>query len=119
MSPNLSCKQFPFTVDGEYTQNYLAGGVLGETDISFTLTPILLFFLLFRAALVACRGSSLGVKSDLRLQAAPQPQQRRNQAVSSTYTTAHDNAGSLTHRVRPGLESTTSWFLVGFISAAP
>ena len=32
---------------------------------------------------------------------------------------SHSNAGSLTHCVRPGIEPTTSWFLVGFVSAAP
>ena len=26
------------------------------------------------------------------------------------YTTAHSNAGSLTHRARPGIKSATSWF---------
>ena len=36
-----------------------------------------------------------------------------------TYTTAHGNTRSLTHWVRPGIEPTTSWFLVGFVSAAP
>ena len=35
------------------------------------------------------------------------------------YTTAHGNAGSLTHWVRPGMEPTTSWFLVRFASAVP
>ena len=40
-------------------------------------------------------------------------------ATSATYTTAHNNAGSLTHWVRPGIEPSTSWFLVGFVSAAP
>ena len=39
--------------------------------------------------------------------------------MSVTYTTAHSNARSLTHRARPGIEPSTSWFLVGFISAAP
>ena len=39
--------------------------------------------------------------------------------VCATYTTAHGNAGSLTHSTRPGIEPATSWFLVGFISAAP
>ena len=38
--------------------------------------------------------------------------------MSATYITAHGNAGSLTHWVRPGIEPATSWFLVGFISAA-
>ena len=40
-------------------------------------------------------------------------------AESVTYTTAHSNAGSLTHWARPEIEPTTSWFLVGFISMAP
>ena len=48
-----------------------------------------------------------------------QPQQHRIQATSATYTTAHDKARSLTHLARPGIEAETSWFLVGFVSAAP
>ena len=36
-----------------------------------------------------------------------------------TYTTAHGNAGSLTHWVRPGIEPTSSWILVRFISSVP
>ena len=50
---------------------------------------------LFRAALAAC-GSS--------------------QARPLAYSTAHGNAGSLTHWARPGIEPATSWFLVGFIN---
>jgi len=46
----------------------------------------------------------LGVKLELQLPA---------------YTTAHGNAGSLTHRTRSGIESTTSWRVVRFVSAAP
>ena len=52
----------------------------------------------------------------------PQPQQRgiwAVSAVSANYTTAHCNARSLTHWVRPGIKPTNSWLLVGFISAAP
>jgi len=41
----------------------------------------------------------------------PQPQQHRIWTESATYTTAHGNAGSLTHWARPGIEPTTSWFL--------
>ena len=37
--------------------------------------------------------------------------------MSATYTTAHSNAGSLTHSVRPEIEPVTSWMLVRFISA--
>jgi len=43
----------------------------------------------------------LGVESELQLLA---------------YTTAHGNAGSLTHGARPGIEPRTSWFLVGFVN---
>ena len=46
--------------------------------------------------------------------AMAQPQQRGIRAASATYTAAHGKAGSLTHRVRPGIEPATSWFLVGF-----
>ena len=33
-----------------------------------------------------------------------------------TYTTAHSNAGSLTHWARPGIEPVSSWILIGFIN---
>ena len=49
----------------------------------------------------------------------PQPQQCQIQATSMTYTTAHGNAGSLTHGARPGIGPATSRFLVRFISAVP
>ena len=48
-----------------------------------------------------------------------QPQQCQIRAASATYTTAHGNARSLAHWVRSGIESSTSWLLVGFVSAAP
>ena len=49
----------------------------------------------------------------------PEPQQRQIQALSVTYTTAHGNAGSLTHSERPGIEPASSWILVRFVSAEP
>ena len=52
-------------------------------------------------------------------QPMPEPQQRQIQAAPVTYTTAHCNAGSLTHWVKPGIKPATSWFLVGFVSTAP
>ena len=39
--------------------------------------------------------------------------------MSVIYTTPHGNTGCLTHWARPGIEPSTSWFLVGFISAVP
>ena len=46
----------------------------------------------------------------------PEPQQRGIRAASATYTTAHGNAGSLTHWARAGTEPATSWFLVRFFN---
>ena len=43
----------------------------------------------------------------------PQPQ-HQIQATSSNYTTAHDNAWSITHWARPRIEPASSWMLVGF-----
>ena len=49
----------------------------------------------------------------------PQPQQRQIRGASMTYTTIQGSTRSLTHWARPGMEPTTSRFLVGFVSAAP
>ena len=45
-----------------------------------------------------------------------QPQQLGNWARSVTYTTAHSNAGYLTHWARPGIKPTYSWILVKFVN---
>ena len=52
-------------------------------------------------------------------QPVPQAQQYQIPAVSSTYTAAHSNAGSLTHWARPGIEPASLWILVWFNSAEP
>ena len=49
----------------------------------------------------------------------PQPQRLWIQAASVTYTIAHNNAGSLAHWVRPGIKPTSSWILVGCVTAEP
>ena len=46
----------------------------------------------------------------------PETQQCRIRMASATYTTAHGNAGSLTHWATPGIEPETSWSLVGFVN---
>ena len=48
-----------------------------------------------------------------------QPQPHQIWAMSTTCTTAHGNAGSLTHWVRLGVEPASSWILVGFASSVP
>ena len=61
----------------------------------------------------------LGVELELQLPAYTIASAMIVQAVPATYTTAHGITGSLTHWVRPGIEPTTSRFLVGFISTVP
>ena len=60
----------------------------------------------------------LGVKSELWLLAYTTATETWDeiQAMSATYITAHGNAGSLTHWMRPGIEPATSWVLVGFVN---
>ena len=74
------------------------------------------FFCLFRATPKVYESSQL---QNCSCCSTPQPWQRGIQAVSATYTRAHSNAGSLTHRVRPGIKPASSWILVGFVSAEP
>ena len=60
----------------------------------------------------------LGVNWSYSCQPTPQSQQLGIQATS-TYTTVHGNAVSLTHWAKPGIEPTHSWILVRFISTEP
>ena len=75
-------------------------------------------FCFFRAATTAygssqARGRIGAVAAGLCM---PQPQECGIRALSSTYTTAHSNAGSLTHWARTGIEPTSSWILVQFVN---
>ena len=56
----------------------------------------------------------LGVKLELLL-----PQQRGIRAESVTYTTAHRNAGSLSHRAKRGIKPESSRVLVRLVSIEP
>ena len=62
------------------------------------------FFCLFRASPEAHGSSQVGVKSELQLLA---------------YVTAHSNARSLIHWERPGIECTSLWILVSFVTTEP
>ena len=59
--------------------------------------------------------SKLWIKLEVQLR----PQTCHIPAASVAYATACSNTRSLTHWARPGIEPTTSWFLVRFASAAP
>ena len=52
-------------------------------------------------------------------QPVPQPQQCQIWAAFMTYTTAHGNAGSLTHRERSRIKLSSSWIWVRLITTEP
>ena len=61
----------------------------------------------------------LGLNRSCSCWPTPQPQQRRIQATSMTYTTAHSSTGSLTHWTGPGIKPASSWMLVWFVTTKP
>ena len=62
----------------------------------------------------------LGVKLELQLPAYSTATAMPDGVTSVTYTTAQCNAGSLlTHWMGPGIKPSSSWILVGFVSAEP
>ena len=66
--------------------------------LSTGVSEVNFFFLLFRAAPAAYVGSQArGQIGAVARQATPQPQKRRIQVASATFTTAPGNPGSLTH----------------------
>ena len=76
---------------------------------------LLLFFCLFRAEPTAYAGSQ--ARGQIGAAAAGlhhSHSNARSKLQSLTYTTAHGNNGSLTHRGRPGIKPVSSWILVGF-----
>ena len=73
-------------------------------------------FCLFRAVPVVYGGSQArgwirAVAAGLYYATATQ-----DPSTSASYTTARDNAGSLTHWTRPRMEPTSSWILVRFVN---
>ena len=85
----------------------------------FVLFLFLFFclFFLFRAALVACGNSQ--ARGQISAVAAGLCHSHSNvgiQTMSASYTTAHGNAGSLTHWARSGTKPACSWILIRFIT---
>ena len=79
------------------------------------------FFWLFRATPVAYGSSQARELPNwsCSCQLTPQPEPHRIRDTSATYTSAHSNAGSFTHGVRPGIEPATSWRLVRHLTIEP
>ena len=84
------------------------------------IVDLTFFFFFFRVVPVACgssqaRSQIVAVATGLH----PQPQKHQIRDASVTCTTAHDNAGSVIHYARPGIEPASSWIVVRFISTKP
>ena len=75
-------------------------------------------FLLFRAALAAYGGSQARGRIGAVAAGLYHSHIRFKPRLPST-PAAHGNAGSLTQRAEARDQTATSWFLVGFLSAAP
>ena len=58
----------------------------------------------------------LGIESELQL--SPYTTATPDPSMSVTYTIAHSNTGSLTHKAWPGIKLAFSWILV-FLTAEP
>ena len=90
------------------------------TFFLFSLSLFFFFFCLFRAAPKAyssqVRGQIGAVAAGLH---HSHSNARSEWAMSATYTIAHGNVRSLTHRVRSGIKSESSCILVGFITSRP
>ena len=84
-----------------------------KNDWRFTIYLVIYFCLL---GLQHREVPRLGLNRSCSHQPTPQTQQCWIRAASAAYTTAQGNAGSLTHWVRPEIDSATSWFLVGFVN---
>ena len=84
---------------------------------SLGFTPSFFFFVFLGPHPQHMRFPGSGLKNRFSCQPTPQPQPCQIRAMSATYTTAHGNSRSLTYWARPGIEPTSSWILVGFVTA--
>ena len=76
-----------------------------------------IYFLLFRAAPTAYGGSQ--TRGPIGAVVAGLYHSYSNTRSEPHLQPTPQLTGSLTHWARPGIEPTTSWFLVGFVSAVP
>ena len=58
-------------------------------------------------------------RRQIRARPTPEPQQCQIQPTYATYTTAHDNAGSLIHWTRPEIKPMSSRILVCLVTIEP
>ena len=80
------------------------------------LLLLLLFLLLWGGGVGVAYGSSQGSNHNCSCQPTPQLQQGQIWVAPVTYTTSQGNAGTLTYWARLGIEPSSSWILVGFVT---
>ena len=100
---------------------WLSGCILNHLPSSTKASHLILIIIIIlsfsRAAPTAHGGSQArGSNWSRSHQPTPEPQQRGIRAASASHTTAHGNAGSLTHWARPGIKPATSWCLIRFVN---
>ena len=100
--------------------NMFVWGFLLFVWLVFVFGFVLFCFCFFKASRVTYGSSQpRGLNQSCSCWPMPQPQQCWIWVTSVTYTSAHGNAGSLIHWVRPGMEPTSSWILVMFVTTEP
>ena len=96
-----------------FTSSFPIGISLILFSFLITLARTSFFFFLFRTAPMAygCSLARSRIRATVAGLHAPQLWLCGIQDASVTYNTAHGNARSLTHWVRPGIEPSSSWIL--------
>ena len=103
-----------------YCHQELSLQIFGKSDVSFHGHFILFYFIcILGPHWWHMEVPRPGVKSELQLPAYTTVTAMLHLSRCDLYTAAHSNLGSLTHWVRPGVEPTYSWTLVGFVFAEP
>ena len=101
-------------------QSYFTLKIICDYSAFLPVTLKISFLFFFLAFQGRPRGTwqfpGQGSNQNYSCQPTPRPQQHGIRAASVTYTAAHGNARSLTHRARLGIESASSWILVKFVS---
>ena len=95
--------------------NITCSDIISHSPISLVFVCLFVSLVFSRAAPEACGGSQARVQIGA---VATGIHHSHSNAGSQPhlYTTAHGNAGSLTHWARLGIKPATSWFLDGFIN---
>ena len=115
----MSLKFINYRFDWVWLRNNGSTSSSSSSSLSLSLSLFFFFYFCFLGLhLWHMEVPSLGVQLELQLPAYTTATTSDPNRIFNC-TTAHGNTRSLIHWERPGIEPTTSWFLVRFISAVP